>query len=188
MSVRKLPRSEPAAARRGPRPDERSLAATAHAGIGFGLLGVGILVGIAITLVIWLRGRRSQYVAVHAEQAGWYQVSVLALNVLFGAAWLVAVVLVLGQTLGISGWFGLPTWQVSFAVQALIGLLLALFLPLYVVWFVGTIAYGVYGALMVTAGRPFWYPIIGPWVRRRLGDPYQQDPPAASPTFEQRGQ
>jgi hypothetical protein len=121
--------------------------------------------------VIWLVGRRSHYVAVHAEQAGWYQLVVLVLNVVLGAAWLVSLVLVLGNTLGIAGWLGLPSWNVGLPVQLAIGLVLALALPLYVVWFVGTIALGVYGALMVTSGKPFWYPVIGPWVRRRMGEP-----------------
>jgi hypothetical protein len=163
---------KPAIRRSWLRPGERALAATAHAAIGFGLLGVGFLLGLAISVVIWLVGHRSRYVAVHAEQAGWYQLAVLVLNVLLGATWLVTLVLVLGNTLGIAGLLGLPSWEASLPVQLTIGLILALALPLYVVWFVATIALGVYGALMVSAGKPFWYPVIGPWVRRRLGEPH----------------
>ena len=123
-------------------------------------------------MAIRVVGRRSRYLAVHAEQAAWYQLVVLALNVLVGAGWLVALVLVLGEELGISGLLGLPTWETGLAVRIAVGLVLALALPLFVVWFVATIAYGVYGALLVMSGRPFWYLVVGAWVRRRMGDPF----------------
>ena len=51
--------------------------------------------------------------------------------------------------------------------QILTGLWCAL-VPLFAVWFFGTILYGVYGGIVVAAGGDFSYPIFGPWARRRL--------------------
>jgi hypothetical protein len=39
--------------------------------------------------------------------------------------------------------------------------------PVFGVWWIGTIAYGIYGAVQVALGRRFWYPVIGPWAHRR---------------------
>ena len=161
-------------------PQERTLAAAAHLGIAFGLLGVGFVLGIVIAAVIWLYGKRSRYVTIHAEQAGLYQLAVFLITVLVGALWVVTLVLVLGDTLGVSGLLGLPSLHLGMAARLLIGFVLALLLALFPLWFIGTIAYGVYGALMAMTGRPFWYPVVGPRVRRRMGDPRLAPSPPGS--------
>src|SRR5918911_2564472 len=61
----------------------RALSALAHGAIAFGFLGVGFLVSLAISGVIWLYGKRSPQVRFHSEQAGCYQCSVLLINILF---------------------------------------------------------------------------------------------------------
>jgi len=160
------------AARPCATPRERALAAAAHLGIAFGLLGIGFLLGLAIAAAVWLYGRRSRYVAAHAEQAGLYQLGVFVITVVVGAAWLVTLVLVLGDALGVAGLLGLPDLHLGFAVQAAVGLVLALGLALFPLWLIGTISYGVYGALLAMAGQPFWYPVIGRRARRRLGEPW----------------
>ena len=40
--------------------------------------------------------------------------------------------------------------------------------PVIAAWYFGTIAYGLYGGLLVAAGKDFSYPIFGRWARRRL--------------------
>jgi uncharacterized Tic20 family protein len=156
---------------RPPRPDERLLAAIAHLGIIFGFLGIGFVLGLAISGVIWLLGKRSRWIEVHAEQAGLYQLLVFVLNILVGAGLVVAAVLMLGDALGIAGLFGLPSWRTGRGTQALEALGLGVAGLLFAAWYVGTILLGIYAAVRVLAGRPFWYPLIGPWVRRRLGEP-----------------
>lgn len=145
---------------------DQRIAAVSHLSIGFGVvIGVGFLLGIAINLVIWLRSKRSSVVAFHAEQAGAYQLAVLLINVLIVAIWIgVAVFLMTGGSQIGSG-------ELSGA-QILMGLWCAL-VPLFALWFFGTIAYGLYGGLVVAAGREFSYPIFGNWARKRL-KPQQQ--------------
>ena len=131
----------------------------AHASIGFGFVGIGFLLGLAINGVIWLRSRRSSFVNVHAEQAGAYQLAVFLINVtlvvVLGASGVYLIFA--GSTLG-PGELSSP--------QLLAGLWLAL-LPLALLWYVGSIAYGLYGAWKVARGREFWYPVFGAWARRR---------------------
>jgi hypothetical protein len=139
---------------------DQRIAAVAHLSIGFGVIvGVGFLLGLAINLVIWLRSKRSSVVEYHAEQAGAYQLVVLLVNIALAALWIGVAATAIG------GWdwrLGtLPVWQ------PLAGLLCAL-TPLIAVWYFGTILYGVYGGLLVAAGREFAYPVFGPWARRRL--------------------
>ena len=133
----------------------------AHASIGFGFVGIGFLLGLAINGVIWLRSRRSSFVNVHAEQAGAYQLAVFLINVtlvvVLGASGVYLIFA--GSTLG-PGELSSP--------QLLAGLWLAL-LPLALLWYVGSIAYGLYGAWKVARGREFWYPVFGAWARRRAG-------------------
>ena len=145
--------------RRATEKADRGLAVLAHASIGFGLFGIGFLLGLAINFVIWLRSRRSSYVSIHAEQAGAYQLAVFVLNIVLVAGW---VVMLLFVFLGPSE---IGEGQLSVR-QIMAGLWLAL-IPLFAIWYVGTIAYGLYGALRVAAGREFWYPIVGAWARRR---------------------
>ena len=139
---------------------DQRIAAISHLSIGFGVVvGVGFLVGLAINLVIWLRSRRSSVVEFHAEQAGLYQLSVLIVNIVTIALWLgVAIMLMGGSTLGEGELSGR---------QILMGLWCAL-VPLFALWFFGTIGYGIYAGLVVAAGRNFSYPIIGKHVRQRM--------------------
>lgn len=139
---------------------DRRIAAVAHFSIGFGIVvGVGFLLGIAINVVIWLRSKRSAFVEYHAEQAGWYQLVVLVTNVVIVAIWIGVVILLLGDS-------EIGAGQLSVR-QIFMGMWCAL-LPLHLAWFFGTIAYGIYGGLVVAAGGEFDYRIIGPWVRRRM--------------------
>ncbi len=140
---------------------DRSLGVLAHASIGFGLFGIGFLLGIAINVVIWLRSRRSSYVAVQAEQAGAYQLAVLLINVVLAAVWLTMLFYVFmgDSTIG--------PGQLSMR-QIAAGLWLAL-IPAFAIWYLLSIGYGLYGALQVSSGREFWYPILGAWARRRAG-------------------
>jgi uncharacterized Tic20 family protein len=139
---------------------DRRLAAVAHLSIGFGIfIAVGFLLGLAINAVIWLRGRHSPIVSFHAEQAGTYQLVVLLTNLALAAVWIVGVFVMLGGS-------QLGEGMLS-ARQIVMGLWLAL-LPIGIIWYVGTILYGLYGGLMVALGREFSYPVIGPWVARRM--------------------
>ncbi len=126
----------------------RVLSALAHGAIAFGFLGIGFLVTLAVSGIIWLYGRRSPQVRFHAEQAGCYQCSVLLLNIFFVAL------------LGVTGGFSLfnvmqgkSDWGLGW------GTLLGLFL--FLAWFGASILYGIYAALMVLAGKQFKYPFIG---------------------------
>lgn len=139
---------------------DRRIAAVAHLSIGFGIIiGVGFLLGLAINLVIWLRSRRSTFVEYHAEQAGAYQLTVFLLNVLIVAVWIAGLFPLLGGSeIGLG--------EISLR-QIVAGLWCAL-VPLVVLWYFGTILYGVYGGLIVASGGNFSYPKFGPWARRRL--------------------
>ena len=131
----------------------------AHASIGFGFVGIGFLLGLAINGVIWLRSRRSSFLAVQSEQAGAYQLAVLLINVVLVVVWIAIFLYVIldDSTIG----FG----QLS-ARQVAAGFWLAL-IPLFAIWYIGTILYGIYGAIRIAQGREFWYPIFGAWARRR---------------------
>ncbi|HMA33592.1 MAG TPA: DUF4870 domain-containing protein [Chloroflexia bacterium] len=138
-----VPRRPPVQALGG-RAADAVLAATAHASIVLGLFGVGFLVTLLVSIVIWLYGKRSPYVAYHARQAGCYQCFVLAFNTVY-----VFVLLLL--------WFFYllyPQWD------GVGNVLLGLLIP-FVFWFIGSILYGVVAAIMVLLGRPFAYPVFG---------------------------
>ena len=145
--------------RRATEGADRGLAVLAHASIGFGLVGIGFLLGLAINFVIWLRSRRSSYVSIQAEQAGAYQLAILVINVVLIVVW---VAMLLFVFLGPSE---IGEGQLSIR-QIFAGLWLAL-IPLFAIWYVATIAYGLYGAARVASGREFWYPIFGAWAQRR---------------------
>ena len=134
----------------------RTLAAVAHGAIAFGLFGIGFLVSLAITGVIWLYGRHSPYLREQADRAGRYQLLVLALNILVVALWIggVALFFYLG---GWGGW-GNGGWR-SVALTGE-GVLLLVAVPVFVVWYFGTIGFGLYAALRALAGHDFRYPII----------------------------
>jgi uncharacterized Tic20 family protein len=126
----------------------RALSALAHGAIVFGFLGVGFLVTLAISGVIWLYGRRSPQVRFHSEQAGCYQCSVLLINLVF--------LVVLGAAGGFSI-FNLWNGRSDGGLSGWVGVGLVLFL----LWFAGSILYGLLAAVMVLAGKDFKYPIIG---------------------------
>jgi uncharacterized Tic20 family protein len=142
---------------------DRGLAVLAHASIGFGFFGIGFLLGIAINAVIWLRSRKSSYVAVQAEQAGTYQLLVLLINIALVLIWITALVYVFAgdSTLGPAE---LSVRQIA------AGLWLAL-IPLFLIWYAASIFYGLWAAYRVSQGKEFWYPIVGSWARRRAERP-----------------
>jgi uncharacterized Tic20 family protein len=144
------------------RGGERTLAAAAHAAIGFGLLGIGFLVSLVITGVIWLAGRRSPYVQEHADRAGRYQIFVLLVNVVVVGLWAAG----LGLVLYLDLWGQWDAGGPRAVALTLVSLLLLATAPAIVAWYFGTIAYGLYAALRVFAGHDFRYP-PPPWRRRR---------------------
>ncbi|HET9493597.1 MAG TPA: DUF4870 domain-containing protein [Chloroflexia bacterium] len=127
---------------------ERALSALAHGAIGFSLFGVTFFVSLAVTGIIWLYSKRSPEVRFHAEQAGCYQVIVLAINF--------TVVLLLSASGGFAI-FNLFRGQniAELNTGVVVGLCL------FGAWFVLSILYGLFAALMVLMGRRFKYPIIG---------------------------
>ena len=142
------------------------MATLAHAAIGFGFLGIGFLLSLAINVAIWLMSRRSPHVAIHAEQAGAYQLSVFVINVLVVVAWLAASVALFGRVVFF------PPAEVGEIERAAWPLAVGLWLlavPIFGVWHVASIALGLIGALRVAAGQPFWYPFWGRWARRKHG-------------------
>lgn len=128
---------------------ERALSALAHGAIGFGLFGVTLLLSLAVTGIIWLYSKRSPEVRFHAEQAGCYQVIVLAINV--------AVVLLVAVGGGFAVFSALFRGQniTELNTGVVVGLCL------FVIWFFASILYGLFGAVMVLIGRRFKYPFIG---------------------------
>jgi uncharacterized Tic20 family protein len=139
---------------------DQRIAAVSHLSIGFGVIvGVGFMLGVVINLVIWLRSRRSSIVELHSEQAGTYQLAVLVTNLVIVGIWIGVVIMLMGDS-------EIGAGQLSIR-QILMGMWCAL-LPLQVAWYFGTIVYGLYAGLVVASGRDFSYPIIGPWVRRRI--------------------
>ena len=130
------------------RSAERVLAAVAHGAIAFGIFGIGLLVSLLISGVIWLYSRRSPHVRFHSEQAGCYQCSVLVIN---------AVLLIIFLSSGIFSVIQAFQGKAEFGASwiSLIAVVLGL------IWFIGTIVYGIIGAVMVLLGKPFKYAIIG---------------------------
>lgn len=142
---------------------ERALAAVAHGAIAFGFVGIGFLLSLAITAVIWLASKRSPYLQEQSDRAGRYQIYVVVVNVIAIIAWLLGLAL-LGSLLSWQGGLfgghataldGLgPRW----IIVALDALLLVIALPIFAVWYVGTILYGIYGAYRALGGHDFRYP------------------------------
>jgi uncharacterized Tic20 family protein len=127
---------------------ERTLSVLAHGAIAFGFFGIGFVVSLLISGIIWLYSKRSPEVRFHSEQAGCYQCSVLVINIIF-----VAVLALAGGFSIFSGVQGQNDWGS--------GWVFFLGLILFLIWFAGTIIYGIVGAVMVLMGRPFKYIIIG---------------------------
>ena len=141
---------------------ERVLAVAAHAAIGFGILGIGFVLSLLITGVIWLASKRSPYVQAHADRAGRYQLFVLLVNILGGALLVVGLGLILYLDLW-RGWDDIGGWRA--VVVALDGLALLIAVPVFAAWYFGTIFYGLYAAVRVLGGHDFHYP-PPPWRRR----------------------
>lgn len=127
---------------------ERTLAVLAHGAIAFGFFGIGFLLSLLISGIIWLYSKRSPEVRFHSEQAGCYQCSVLVINIV-----LVVILALAGGFSVFSGVQGQSDWGT--------GWVFFLGLILFLLWFVGTIIYGIVGAVMVLMGMPFKYIIIG---------------------------
>jgi hypothetical protein len=132
----------------GGRVADAGLAALSHFAIVFGFFGVGFLLSLAITGIIWLRSRRSSYLAYQSQQAGCYQVFVLVFNLacagvfgVFVAGWLYW------------GW----TWAWTAAAVVVV---------FFIAWFPLSILYGIWGGVMVLMGRDFRYPYFGRTTRK----------------------
>jgi uncharacterized Tic20 family protein len=160
---------------------ERALAAAAHGAIAFGFVGIGFILSLVITAVIWLASKKSPYVREQADRAGRYQIFVLLVNIVAVVIWVLGFALLLSLT----GWriFGFgggdPQVAESLPITVVIALdtiALIAALPLFAVWFYGTIFYGVYGTIRALAGHDFHYP-PPPWKRRkRQVQPVAEDP------------
>jgi uncharacterized membrane protein len=135
---------------------DRTLSAVAHGAIAFGIFGIGLLVSLLISGFLWLYSKRSGKVRFHAEQAGCYQIIVLAIN---------AILIVI---MAFSGGFAI--FQNVFGHGPDYGTpwILCVGMVFFAVWFLITIGYGLYGAVQVLRGRDFKYVLIGDWTRKRL--------------------
>jgi len=147
------------------RSTERVLAAVAHGAVAFGIFGIGLLVSLLISGVIWLYSRRSPHVRFHSEQAGCYQCSVLLINF---------VLLIIVLSSGVFSIFQGAQGRENFGTNWVTFLGVAL----GIIWFIGTILYGVIGAVMVLLGKPFKYVIIGDRFSRTADAELRTQPPA----------
>jgi uncharacterized Tic20 family protein len=140
--------------------NEWTTAALAHATVLLTLIlgtpgGLGVPIGLAVSLVMYLGYRRqSRYIAFHALQAFAYQVAgtlaTAALGILVAAAW------------AVSG--ALSAVLVGLALMPL-----ALSLTLLLVVAIGAwVVYGLYAAYQVYQGRDFHYWLIGEWLEREV--------------------
>ncbi len=132
----------------------RALSALAHGAIAFGFLGIGFLASLAISGVIWLYSRHSPQVRFHAGQAGCYQCSVLLVNIAFVVV------------LGVGGGFSIFNLFQGHFDPGEGGWVLWGFV-LFALWFVLSILYGLFAAVMVLLGKRFKYPIIGDRMTRK---------------------
>ena len=151
---------------------ERILAAVAHGAIAFGFVGIGFLLSLVITGVIWLVSKKSTYVREQSDRAGRYQIFVVLVNILLIALWISGLALLIyltnWQGWGNGGWQGWRQLDWRWLLIVLDGLTLLVTLPLIVAWFFGTIGYGVYAAIRALRGDDFHYP-PPPWKWRRKG-------------------
>jgi len=132
-----------------PRTADILLAGVAHAAVVFGFVGVGFLLSLAISLGIRLYSRRSPFVDYHARQAGNYQCFLL----IFNSAYLFFLLLVGG-------------FNALYLHWTLVDQIALVLLALGLVWFVVSILFGVWAAILVWLGKPFAYPVFGRWARR----------------------
>ncbi len=141
---------------------ERALAAVSHGAIAFGFVGIGFILSLVITAVIWLASKKSPYLQEQSDRAGRYQIYVVVMNIVVIAVWILFLAL-LGYLVG---WEGL--WNGSIQRTGSLGwrwiivvidaLLLLVAIPIFAVWYVGTILYGIYGAYRALRGHDFHYP------------------------------
>jgi uncharacterized Tic20 family protein len=152
------------------RGSERVLAAAAHGAIAFGFVGIGFILSLVITGVIWLASRKSSYLREQSDRAGRYQIFVVLANVLMIALWIIGFSLLIyltnWQGWGNGGWQGWRQLDWRWLLTVLDGLTLLISLPLIIAWFFGTIVYGVYAATRALRGDDFHYP-RPPWKWRR---------------------
>jgi len=152
------------------RGSERLLAATAHGAIAFGFVGIGFILSLVITGVIWLVSKKSSYVRDQSDRAGRYQIFIVLANILLIALWIIGFVLLIyltnWQGWGNGGWQGWRQLDWRWLLIVIDGLTLLVTLPLIVAWFFGTIIYGVYAAIRALRGDDFHYP-PPPWKWRR---------------------
>jgi uncharacterized Tic20 family protein len=141
---------------------ERVLAALAHGsillwvplnivgdGIIFGLVGMGI--GIAVTLSIWLAMKgRSAYVRAQALQAVVYQVAVVVVTAVGSIVWLVLCAMIWMDFVGGGG----PAWAEATLFAFAVGL------PVL------AILYALWGAVRCLGGHDFRYAIVSKLVGR----------------------
>lgn len=154
---------------------ERVLAAVAHGAIAFGFVGIGFLLSLAITAIIWLVSKKSPYVREQSDRAGRYQIFVLLANIILIGLWIVGFFLLIylsnWQGWGAGGWQGWNRLDWRWLLVVLDLLLLLLSLPLLVAWYFGTIGYGIYATLRALRGDDFHYPPPPwKWRRTRRGD------------------
>lgn len=152
---------------------ERGLAAVAHGATILGFFGVGFLLSLVISGIIWLASKKSPYLQEQSDRAGRFQLYVLAVNILGIVLWIVGVALLLYLTnwrgWGGGGWQGWTHLDLRWLFVILDGLAVLVAVPVLLAWNVATIAYGVYAAFRTLGGHDFRYP-PPPW-RRRSRDP-----------------
>ena len=149
---------------------ERVLAFAAHGAIAFGFVGIGFLLSLAITAIIWLASKKSSYLREQSDRAGRYQIFVLLANIVVIGLWVIGFFLLVyltnWQGWGSGGWQGWRHLDWRWLLIVLDGLLLLISAPLIVAWYFGSIGYGVYAALRALRGDDFHYP-PPPWKWRR---------------------
>ncbi len=136
-------------------PDERSMAALAHASIllSFFVPGLGIIAAAAV----WLTQReRSPYTANQALQATVYQIALTLVPIILGVV--VVVIAVFGVIMAVAFESGISLAVLPFALLALLGVV--------VFWVLGLL-YALVAAYETYQGRDFRYWIIGNLVERR---------------------
>lgn len=145
-----------------PGTTERVLAAIAHGAIGFGFLGIGFVLSLVISGGLWLASLRLPYLRVQADRAGRYQLFVLLANIALAVTWGAG----LGLLVYLGGWQGWVGGGARAVAWGLLALVLALTLPFLVLWYAGTIAYGLYAAARVLTGVDWQYRGLRPLSRR----------------------
>ncbi len=143
-----------------PRPttDERLLAALSHAAILF----IGL--GLAAPVIIWATNReKSPYVRFQALQALGYQVFMSLVYILLTLVMTIVMFVLLFIMIG-----------VAIALDNEVLMILATFSQFLILFGLFAIMGlyilgGIIAGIFCLAGRPFRYPVYGPWLERFLG-------------------